>query len=686
MNPTALKVSVSIIAYNNEPYIAQAIESALSQQTDYPFEILIGEDQSADRTREIVEAYARRYPDKIRLFLHDYEPGFVHRGGGWNFLHNLRNARGEYIAWLDGDDYWNDLRKLQKQVDFLESNPSFSMCFHNVLLKDEVNEGKDQLAHQFDSRRVFTLEDIIKGNFIYTCSVMFRRSEKNFIPNWYIKCPIGDWPFHVLNARKGDIGYLPDVMGVYRIHNKNFWSSKSVTDRRLICYEMIDTLDRFLKYEYHEVIEKRKIEILLSILSNAIEIGNESLIDDLIESLQKNRYLQNDDLWKIENLIGRDALFQGTEVKKSIAKKIFAFVLKNVKIDELNKEEGERYFFLLSLLLSSNDQALSETGFAGKAVYLSNQYGYSSIIKLVWDFLGNGQYERAIRTIGCLQIEKMNRDDGESYFLLLTRMFLETAAWSSERKIEGYLERFAAKFGNSYKLKLAWDFIGKNQYERALKTIGCLQIEKMNRDDRESYFLLLTRMLLENAGRSSERKIEGYLEQFVAEFGNSYKFKLARSCFEKKLYQKCIEYLGELRADEIVPAERADYYLILYYSNKNKLVEPSHLTGYATQAIRSIIKKSNISNLDAYRVASLYSDLKEYKKAIKWFNVVIRYNEDKRLLPGCNFHLGVIFNEIGDSEKSIRSLRACLKYDPEFGAAELLLKRIDRRSEGKNNA
>jgi glycosyltransferase involved in cell wall biosynthesis len=685
MNSRQPRVSVSIIAYNNEPYIVQAIESVLMQQTSFPFEILLGEDQSSDRTREIVIDYAERFPDKIRLFLHDHPPGYIHTGGGWNFAHNLKNARGEYVALLDGDDYWIDQCKLQKQVRFLEENPSFQTCFHNVLMKDELNEGTDRVADQNSSKRIYTLEDIVKGNFIYTCSVLFRRDAEFHLPEWYFKCPIGDWPLHVIHARKGNIGYIPDVMGVYRIHKENAWSSKSVLERRQTCYGMIDTLDRFLNYEYHNAIAKRKVEMLLAMLANALEIGDERLVEGFLESLRECRCLKNEDLWKALNLIGRDAYGPDETSGKRIARRIFAFVLKNIKLDELNEEEGERYFFLLSLLISENEEVLSQTGIAGEATSYANKFGYSSFVRLARSLYESNQYDKAIKIIDCLRIEKMSRADGEKYFLLLSRMFVERTDESSERAIEGYVERFAGKFGSSYKIRLMWDLCGSKQYARCLGYLGKLNIDETDPGDEESCFLLLSRLFVETADRSGERKIVSQVDRFVQRFGNSYRMKLARNGYENKQYGKCIRYLGKWRADEIPHGDRADYYLILYYSNKYKHAKAGDIATYAASAIHSIVKKDYVSNLDAYRVASLYADLKEYKKAIRWFNVVIRYNENRKLLPGSYFHLGVIYREMGNSGKSIRSLRTCLKYDPEFKMADSLARQISRKTMGENN-
>ena len=225
-----MKVTVSLITYNHAPFVAQAIESVLMQQTGFDFELLIGEDDSPDGTRQIVTDYQARYPGRIRLLLNDRK-NVVHVNGKptglWNFANNLHNSRGEYIALLDGDDYWTSPLKLQKQVDFLEQNRDCALCFHNVRILDEADPARQELHHTNPMRAQYGLEDLLRGNFMHTCSVMFRSRLFGDFPSWFFKCSMGDWPLHVLNAQHGRIGYLDEVMAVYRKHGQGAWSGQS---------------------------------------------------------------------------------------------------------------------------------------------------------------------------------------------------------------------------------------------------------------------------------------------------------------------------------------------------------------------------------------------------------------------------------------------------------------------------
>ncbi|MES2568562.1 MAG: glycosyltransferase family A protein, partial [Verrucomicrobiota bacterium] len=135
------KVSVSITAYNHAPFIRPALDGVLSQKTDFPVEILVGEDDSTDGTREIVREYASRFPDRIRAFYHDASSKLRIGGrltGRNNLAHNLNAARGEYIALLDGDDCWTDETKLARQVAQLEADPTLMTSFHHAVVIDEA--------------------------------------------------------------------------------------------------------------------------------------------------------------------------------------------------------------------------------------------------------------------------------------------------------------------------------------------------------------------------------------------------------------------------------------------------------------------------------------------------------------------------------------------------------------------
>lgn len=246
-----MKLSVCMITYNHEDFIAQALDRVLMQQVDFDYEIVIGEDCSTDNTRNNLIDYENRFPDRIKLLLNKNNLGMMA-----NFIQTVQACQGEYIALCEGDDYWTDPCKLQKQVDFLDNHPECALCFHNVTVEYEDGRLKPSSFCAPDQKEISTLTDLLEKNFIQTCSVVFRRGLVPEFPRWYYELPMGDWPLHVLNAEHGQIGYLDAVMGVHRVHSAGAWSS---LNRLQVLQQRIDFYDRMeshLGREYHSIIRR----------------------------------------------------------------------------------------------------------------------------------------------------------------------------------------------------------------------------------------------------------------------------------------------------------------------------------------------------------------------------------------------------------------------------------------------
>ena len=213
------KVSVVMVTYNHEKFIAQAIESVLMQRTSFPIELVVGEDCSTDDTREIVRRYAAARPDIIRLVFHEKNVGAYENGQDV-----LAACQGEYIALLEGDDYWTSPDKLQRQADYLDAQPACALCFHRTLI--QVNEETPSEEFKIRKRKpVYTLCDYLDNDVeISTCSTFYRRALLGPFPPWFRQLGMCDVPMRALLAQKGDIGFLDEVMGVYRIHAGGIWS------------------------------------------------------------------------------------------------------------------------------------------------------------------------------------------------------------------------------------------------------------------------------------------------------------------------------------------------------------------------------------------------------------------------------------------------------------------------------
>ncbi len=224
-------VSVCIITYQHRRFIQRCVEAVLAQRTDFPIEILIGEDESTDGTREYCREMAAVHPDLIRLFLRSRRDVVYIDGrprGGYNFRATLKEARGEFIAYVEGDDFWTDPEKLVRQVGYLRANPDCVGCFHESSLVDEeerVLEANFFRSHcaskqeKFDERGCLTE---LQSKYP-SCSLCFRREALGELPPWYLRRP-SDFSFDlVLTHQGGKLGYLNRNMAAYRRHAGGVW-------------------------------------------------------------------------------------------------------------------------------------------------------------------------------------------------------------------------------------------------------------------------------------------------------------------------------------------------------------------------------------------------------------------------------------------------------------------------------
>ena len=255
-----MKATVLLVTYNHAPYIAQAIDSVLAQRTEFPFEVVISEDCSTDGTRAIVEAYQRRYPDRIRLLLSDRN-----RNDNEVIARGIRAARGEIIAYLDGDDWWTVPHKLQAQVTFLERQPGYALCYHSVL---RVYEGEVRDAHPSlppGPRPPMTTEDVLLNYCINSCSVAFRRAAVPDLPAWYQTADLADWALSVLVSMRGDLGYVDEVMAAYRIHSSGVWSALSDVQRIERRLDFYDRLGADVRHRYPTAIRTARAKTHLDL-------------------------------------------------------------------------------------------------------------------------------------------------------------------------------------------------------------------------------------------------------------------------------------------------------------------------------------------------------------------------------------------------------------------------------------
>lgn len=226
--PARPKLSVVIMTYNHAPLIAKALDGALMQKVDFAYEIVVGDDRSTDGTTEIVLDYQKRHPEKIRVLLATENLGKYTGNGRFNLIRVLEACRGEYLAILEGDDYWTDPEKIQLQVQYLDHNSTCAICHHRV---DYVVWPSGEKIREFPPPRYRAPQrdprTLAMFNYVQTCSAVFRRKWLPPLDEGIQSLKLADWPLFVLMNQRGWIGYLDRTMAHYRVHANNCWNNRS---------------------------------------------------------------------------------------------------------------------------------------------------------------------------------------------------------------------------------------------------------------------------------------------------------------------------------------------------------------------------------------------------------------------------------------------------------------------------
>ena len=263
-NNTVPLVSICCAAYNHEPYIRQCLDGFMMQKTTFAFEVLIHDDASTDKTAEIIREYEKKYPDIIKPI---YQTENQYRKGGKiSVRFNIPRAKGKYIAFCEGDDYWIDPLKLQKQVDFLEGHPDCSLCFHRCCeLMDEV---KVPLVFEHLREGYYTGEDILETWTVPTASVLFH----NYGSYLLQQCKgiiHGDIFLFLLLAERGKLYCLPDKMSVYRRNPKSVTFQQrnlASLEKYIVHYKAIYS---FFGKKYSRILDKKINQVYLRLLKNS---------------------------------------------------------------------------------------------------------------------------------------------------------------------------------------------------------------------------------------------------------------------------------------------------------------------------------------------------------------------------------------------------------------------------------
>jgi glycosyltransferase involved in cell wall biosynthesis len=283
-------VSIACISYNQAKYIREAIDSLLMQETNFSYEMVIHDDASTDGTDHIIEEYASKYP---HLMFPIYQKENQH-SKGIRILATFvfPRCRGKYIAICEGDDYWTDPCKLQKQVAFLEANEEFSLCFTKVGICRNGTIDDEQYSKDYqrilEDRTDFTIEDILKDNFIHTCSVVFRRINLLNYPDWTRQLPLGDWPLYMINSLHGKLKYIDELTAVYRMHEGSVWSTKPSVERYKVQFDFYLLVSKYLDNKYDEIIIKSISDTAMNYIKHSSDlIAIKERLEKLAERLEE---------------------------------------------------------------------------------------------------------------------------------------------------------------------------------------------------------------------------------------------------------------------------------------------------------------------------------------------------------------------------------------------------------------
>lgn len=275
MNTNIPLVSIICLTYNEQEFVRDTFDSFLSQRTNFSFEILVYDDASTDNTPKIVQEYYQKYPNLFRITLYK-ENNFKKGLGFYGLRVGFSEARGKYIAYCEGDDYWCDEYKLQKQVDFLESNKQYEVCAHETIIRNDLDNREDGTLFTHTNVNIFidrtkkdiyNFKDTLTGNIFHISSMVFRNIPIRW-PEWINTVTALDMILFMILAEKGDIYLMRDVMSVYR-HNKFSITStqnqfKNQIEFNNVSMELLDKMNDYWQGKYNNYISKIKARYLIS--------------------------------------------------------------------------------------------------------------------------------------------------------------------------------------------------------------------------------------------------------------------------------------------------------------------------------------------------------------------------------------------------------------------------------------
>lgn len=261
-------VTVKSLVFNHKAYIETCLDSLLSQETDFPFQIYVHDDASTDGTTDIIRKYQEKYPHIIIAIIEEKNT-YSNRVLFSETVNSPQYLKGKYIACCEGDDFWIDPLKLRKQVNFLESNPAYTMCFSNALIYNDLTE-TDIIVPNEKEKKEISVEDLVRkgASYVPTPSILYRNELLSDYPLDCKQCVVGDYPLQIFCGIKGKVACIPETLAAYRTNAKNSWTSKQrqipyakrLTTLKSI-YSMLNSLNKYTAFKYNSVFFDKKIEL-----------------------------------------------------------------------------------------------------------------------------------------------------------------------------------------------------------------------------------------------------------------------------------------------------------------------------------------------------------------------------------------------------------------------------------------
>ena len=265
-----LTVTIHCLAYNHEPYIRQCLDGFVMQKTNFRYEAIVHDDASTDSTAAIIKEYAEKYPDIIKPIF-ETENQYSKKDGSITRIMN-EHTHSKYVAICEGDDYWIDPLKLQKQVDFLEKSSEYIMCCSDAVI--QTNNGILEWC-RYPHNQDVKLEDIIinGGWFLQTATLIYRKELLSGYPDFCKKCHVGDYPLMLWAGVNGKIFWMAEKQVVYRYSIGNSWTStynKQELANKIKGWrseiDMLQGLDDYSNNKYHFFFVKRQVDFIRNIL------------------------------------------------------------------------------------------------------------------------------------------------------------------------------------------------------------------------------------------------------------------------------------------------------------------------------------------------------------------------------------------------------------------------------------